>query len=302
MSYTALPISGIYCLYFEQDNSQVYIGKAININKRYVRHCSELANNSHHNYKLLDKYAEYGIPKVIVLELCTELELLNNKEIAWIQEFDSFNSGFNLTIGGDGGSYGAYHHNAVYCKEQYQTILFELANSTDNLREISIRLNLDYNIINNIATGLSHSYLSNEYPELYSKMISKLGTRKVGGTFSKEVGLYKEVLFQLANTKLPMKIIADNLNISLAIVMDINKGQSHKYLKELYPEEYCKIEFKRNNTFRSSRLYPNIRSPDGMIYEVFNANTFAKEHNLDSGNLSKLFNSKKSSYKGWKLA
>jgi hypothetical protein len=50
------------------------------------------------------------------------------------------------------------------------------------------------------------------------------------------------------------------------------------------------------------KIYPLIQDPDKKVYKVEKISKFAKEHNLDSGALSKLFNGKQNTHKGWKLA
>jgi hypothetical protein len=48
-------------------------------------------------------------------------------------------------------------------------------------------------------------------------------------------------------------------------------------------------------------VYPLIKSPEGIVYNVTNTSAFAKEHSLHNGHLVALLNKKALSHKGWKL-
>lgn len=48
--------------------------------------------------------------------------------------------------------------------------------------------------------------------------------------------------------------------------------------------------------------FPDVISPDGVVYEVINASQFSREHNLNSSSLIALMNGRQNSTKGWRLA
>lgn len=91
---TVSGIYGIYCL----SNDKIYIGSAINIHARFVKHKYYLKAGKHHSQKLQNAYNKYGIDNfnMIVLELCDTTELLD-KELQWIIKCDSYKNGFNCT-------------------------------------------------------------------------------------------------------------------------------------------------------------------------------------------------------------
>lgn len=111
--------------------------------------------------------------------------------------------------------------------------------------------------------------------------------------------------------------IANNLNISLAKVSEkysipintlkgITSGRIHVWLKEKFPEEYLVI--KNSVNYRKSLNAPNARrgsflsSPEGVVVEVTTSiSAFAKEHGLQTSNLSNVINKKALSHKGWTL-
>lgn len=84
-------------------NGKIYIGQAIDIEKRWEYHKTYLRHNKHCNKYLQrawNKYEEENF-KFEVIEECSE-ELLNEKEIYWIDYYNALynKSGYNLTVGG----------------------------------------------------------------------------------------------------------------------------------------------------------------------------------------------------------
>jgi group I intron endonuclease len=53
-------ISGIYQIQSKINPDRIYIGSAININKRWNHHLSNLKSNNHHSIKLQNHYNKYG--------------------------------------------------------------------------------------------------------------------------------------------------------------------------------------------------------------------------------------------------
>lgn len=292
---------GIYCLYFECDDGQYYIGKSLDVQKRYKRHYSKLITSTHGNYNLQKGFNIFGAPTIQLLEEVLPEEL-TTKEILWIDIFDSFKNGMNETMGGDGAGYGEQHLNAIHTEQDYEDILHFLAYTNLTFREIAVELDVSYHVVGNIGSNLSHAYLESIYPEEYRIMLTKIGTRHVGGVFTQPLDIYHNILKDLAYTNTPMDIISNKYSVGVSIVMDISKGHSHKYLKEKYPEEYSLLESKRGIQCRFRNTWPKVKSSEGVVYNIENSAAFAREHGLDSGGLSRLLNFKQGSVKGWTLA
>lgn len=85
-------------------NGKTYIGQAVDIDKRLREHINDSANPNRreYNYPLSRAYRKYGITnfQMSVLEECSREEL-NEKEIYYIQKFDSVNNGYNQVPGGN---------------------------------------------------------------------------------------------------------------------------------------------------------------------------------------------------------
>ena len=80
-----------------------YIGQTINPEARFKRHI-DYAINKKDNTKFHNALRKYGLDNFVycVIEENVLVDNLDMMEIDWIEEFDSFYSGYNLTLGGDG--------------------------------------------------------------------------------------------------------------------------------------------------------------------------------------------------------
>lgn len=83
-------------------NQQHYIGQAGDVKARWTSHRYRLRHGigSPHLQHAWDKYGEEAF-EFFVIEEC-EAENLDEREIYWIKEYDSFRNGYNLTEGGGG--------------------------------------------------------------------------------------------------------------------------------------------------------------------------------------------------------
>ena len=83
-----------------------YVGQTTNFSRRISDHKQKLINNKHKNPKLQASWNKYGEENFSIIKQQYNLskEELDRKEIEEIKKEDSYNNGFNLTLGGDGGN------------------------------------------------------------------------------------------------------------------------------------------------------------------------------------------------------
>ena len=99
--------SGIYCIQNEIDG-KCYIGKSVNVSKRWKEHRCSLRNGNHHNRHLQRAWDCYGEESFCfkVLEYAEPNELAD-LEISYISKHNAFGEGgYNFTMGGEGGLLG----------------------------------------------------------------------------------------------------------------------------------------------------------------------------------------------------
>lgn len=110
--------------------------------------------------------------------------------------------------------------------------------------------------------------------------------------------------------------IVSRLNVNKSLVSDIRNGNSHTWLKEIYPTQYLEMQFqvpketRRNTVVNKLGAIPCIVSPEGVIYEVPNVREFCRntgeaifglpERTLNVS-IARLIAGKRKQYKGWKL-
>ena len=92
-------------------NGKIYIGQTIQELKiRFRRHCSFSAlSDAESNMPIKKAIKKYGKENftISVVEECDDSEI-NDREIFWIEKYNSFKSGYNATLGG-GGLYGYWN-------------------------------------------------------------------------------------------------------------------------------------------------------------------------------------------------
>ena len=108
---------GIY-KYTNKLNGQVYIGQSTDIENRYKQHLYDSSQRPDRGTGIDIAIHKYGIENFTfeIIEECQTKEL-NEKERYWIQYYDSYNNGYNRTLGGDSLK-GEEHPRAILTKEQ----------------------------------------------------------------------------------------------------------------------------------------------------------------------------------------
>lgn len=92
-------------------NSKVYIGQTIQtLNKRFNGHCCYSKSDRSANMYIKRAIHKYGRDKfhIHLLEECP-IDNLNDREKYWINYYNSYNTGYNLTLGGQDSNYFNLH-------------------------------------------------------------------------------------------------------------------------------------------------------------------------------------------------
>ncbi len=93
---------GVYAIK-NRTNNKMYIGQSVNVRKRKSYHLWLLRTNNHFNPKLQSAFNKYGEEnfEFVILEKCNKDEL-DDKEIKYINRYNTINDGYNICEGGEG--------------------------------------------------------------------------------------------------------------------------------------------------------------------------------------------------------
>lgn len=154
---------GIYAI-VNKVNGKMYIGQSVNITSRWKNHrkTSRNDNDKGYHYPLYRAIRKYGLENFdfIILEVCSEEEL-DNKEIYWIDFYDTVNKdkGYNLLGGGGGGNAGR-----TLTQEEVDEIYQLLLETNMKQEDIAAEFNVTHPTISNINTGYTWKKSDYTYP------------------------------------------------------------------------------------------------------------------------------------------
>lgn len=134
-------------------NFHKYIGQAIDIKKRWREHKSNAFNQNSKDYDMVIYRAirKYGLENFSfeIIEVCNPKEL-NDKEVYWIEYYNSYYDGYNCSKGGNdythlGNEIDLYDFNGNYVK------------SYDNIATAARELDVHYETLYQVIKGIRHS-------------------------------------------------------------------------------------------------------------------------------------------------
>lgn len=184
-------------------NKKVYIGQSNNIYKRYhFHHKSDCFNKNSpaYNFQIYQAIRKYGIQNfsITVLELC-DIDKLNEKEIFWINYYDSFKNGYNRTSGGQNWSENIHSLET----EEKRKLTREKNDSLKGEKHPRAKLSND-EVINIRQRYINGETVEDIYKDYYKKY-QNVGTLKriIFGQTYKEVGnIPKKENIRYTNAKL----------------------------------------------------------------------------------------------------
>ena len=151
-------------------NGKIYIGKTLStIEQRFKEHCQDYLKERNEKRPLYNAMKKYGIEHfhISIIEECDE-SILSEREIFWIDKLNTYYTGYNATLGGDGKILYNYSEIAKRLKEYPYAI------------QVAKEFNCHPDTIKNIA-HIYHIQLKSLYKEDKKKQIARLdkNTEKV---------------------------------------------------------------------------------------------------------------------------
>lgn len=188
---TVSTFPGIYLIVNDLNNKK-YVGQSINLQKRLLKHC-EQSSHIRYNNPLYRAVLKYGLNNFSfeILEILETDDFTNAKkkldelEIKYISDYNTYNNGYNQTLGGDGGILGY-----KMTDEQKQHV------SENSKRLMNDGRNIMW--VYDIKTKLYHMFISSKYAEkllgVRNDVIRKWGQihygRYISGKTEEEVRSY----------------------------------------------------------------------------------------------------------------
>ena len=240
---------GIYMLRNEIDG-KIYIGQSTNLEKRNKQHKNALLNNRHFNEHLQKAYNKYGnVFKFIIIELCSEEEL-DDKELYWINKFNSLNKkyGYNILSGGK----------QFKCHSQESKNKIRNANQGSNNK---LTLKDVINIKRSLVTDYNTVKLAEQY-NVTKATISKIGTCK------NWVWVESELNNELINRKdiLKSKVISEWKNNKSASQISKENSIGMKQICNILSDEIKNKELKiKERNLEIIKDYKNGMSKTDII-------------------------------------
>lgn len=178
-------------------NKKVYIGLTNrSIKERFSEHLYDSYNKKSrsYNYHLHCAIRKYGIENFSIIELeeCP-IEKLQEREKYWIQYFDSYNNGYNMTLGGDGGT--RYSYSEIIKLWNLGNSVSEIANKIECSLD-TVRLILKKNNIssNEIINRRNESFMKVSPSKIIELWDNNFGITEIGKIIQIDINTIKNVL------------------------------------------------------------------------------------------------------------
>ena len=214
-------------------NNKIYIGlTSRGFEKRLKEH---IRNSDTSHYAIHQAIKKYGIDNFdsSVIDIAETEEEAKNKEIYYINQYNSYTTGYNETPGGDLNTQLKGENSPRHQITQEQLLeLYHYLEFTDlTYSEIIKRLDLKIgeHQISVINSGEQWFQKDRIYPiRKNSKAISKQGDKNPSSNLSEKEVL--EIIYKLANTKISQKQLSLEYNVHVNSINNINICKTWKHL------------------------------------------------------------------------
>lgn len=248
-------------------NKKVYIGKTVR--QPEIRWKEHLTDTRHPDLPLQKAFKKYG-RESFTFEIIEEVDdnLLNELEIYYIKQFNSFEKGYNATVGGEG---GASH---ILSKEQQELIL-NLWEEKKTIIEIS-------NITGHSCQSIRYHILkTNINKETYLEQIKE--HKKISQQNRKKKTVQKQLEKEKFNEE-QCKEIFNLFNNYYACTYIAKKiGCSYKKMYNFLQKYYTEEEIKQRSQIKTSLSNKYYKySLDNKLIKVYNNREELKQDYTES--------------------
>lgn len=166
----------IYCAHCIPTGKK-YIGKTLKCLERRKSSHKSVAKYEKRNFKFYNAIKKYGWDAFLwgIIEECN-IELLNEKEKFWINEYNTYHTGYNSTLGGDG------TNPTCFKKFKFKSPTGKIV-SGENIAEFCRKYNLSSASMGCVLSGKRKSHKGWKLPET-EVCAYELRTTKIARTFT----------------------------------------------------------------------------------------------------------------------
>lgn len=277
---------GLIYMFTNKANNKKYIGQTIqNIKNRIAQHKYKSKENSENYafYNAINKYGWDNFKCEIIDYADSEIDL-HEKEIYYINKFDTYKNGYNMTYGGEG-TIG----NGKLSIEQVTNIKKILRDSNLSTKEISENIGVKQGTIESIYYGFSWSYINVEgfQPRMKRKEKLKKPKEKENSknilSNDTVIDIKKDLMFgelsytdiatkykttkhtisRIANGKSYINVIVENFNI----IKRDSKGESNG-MSKLTEEIVIEIKTMIQDGFTNKEISKHFNIPPNTISRI----------------------------------
>lgn len=241
--------TGLIYKYTNKLNQKNYIGQTTStLQRRDYKHLSQI-NDDTYFHRALKKYGRDNFT-LVILENDIPEEKLDEREIFWIEQFDSYymhNKGYNMT---KGGKWSTPEQKVI--GKDILDIQKKIINSNMTFQEIATLYNVSLSCISDINTGRTFRDNNLKYPlrNIYTR--SELDENKV-----------QEIIRLLTTTNYSQAEIAKQVGIKEYTVGSINRGTNSWCPLTL---EYPLVKGEKKSTYNNKL---NKQTVILLLYDLF---------------------------------
>lgn len=266
---------GIYCI-LNNINNKKYIGRTRNISKRFTSHINLLDNRHHPNKHLQNSWDLHGKKYFIfyILEEC-DINVIISRERYWCDYYDTFNqaNGYNIGSPERGSMIGRIHTESSKLK-------ISLANKG---KIVSVKTRKKLSDANK---GRKHSIetinklrMINKDKIISEKMLIMLKTINIGRKHT------PEAISNMCKSQKGHEV-KESTRAKISIGQSlVQKNRTISETRKIFAHEMLTYLF---------------ISPQDKIYKIIGMRPFCKEFNLDRAAMTRVWNGKNITHKGWK--
>lgn len=204
-------------------NGKKYIGQTNNPKRRFLEHINR-GYEKEVGKVLYYAFDKYGVDN-FTFEVIEEVENYNEREKYWIDFYNSFEDGYNMTPGGEEPPCftGESSHMCSHSEEQINQIIYLLQNTKLSTKDIAKTFNYNVSSINRINNG--EIWFNSEYNYPLRKENTQVSIQQRADN----------IINDLLTTNLTQKEIANKYGVGRTTITAINNGQNNRRDNLTYP-------------------------------------------------------------------